>query len=54
MGDNDRFHLETVHHSEEEIKLILRRGGKIDHSVQYAVDDEKEEYEQYHGFSMSM
>lgn len=53
-GDNDRFHLETLHHSEEEIELILRRGGKIDHSVQYAVDDESEEYEQYHGFSMSM
>lgn len=53
-GDNDRFHLETLHHSEEEIELILRRGGKIDHSIQYAVDDESEEYEQYHGFSMSM
>lgn len=54
VGDNARFHLETVHHSEEEIELILRRGGKIDHSVQYAVDDEDEEYERYHGFSMSM
>ena len=35
-GDNDRFYLETIHHSEDEIELILRRGGKIDHSVQYA------------------
>ncbi len=39
VGDNDRFHLETLHHSEDEIKLILRRGGKIDRTVQYAVDD---------------
>lgn len=54
VGDNDRFHLETVHHSEEEIERILRRGGKIDRTVQYAVDDEDEEYEQYHGFSMTM
>lgn len=54
VGDNDRFHLETLRHSEEEIELILRRGGKVDHGVQYAVDDESEEYEQYHGFSMSM
>jgi len=53
-GDNDRFHLETLHHSEEEIELILRRGGKIDRSVEYAVDDETEEYEQYHEFYMSM
>jgi len=53
-GDNNRFHLETIHHSEEEIELILRRGGKIDRSVRYAVDDEDEEYEQYHGFSMGM
>ena len=53
-GDNDRFHLETLHHSENEIEMILRRGGKIDRTVEYAVDDEDEEYEQYHGFSMSM
>ncbi len=53
-GDNDRFHLETLHHSKDEIELILRRGGKIDRTVEYAVDDEDEEYEQYHGFSMSM
>ena len=52
VGDNDRFHLETLHHSEDEIELILSRGGKIDRTVQYAVEDE--EYEQYHGFSMSM
>lgn len=53
-GDNDRFHLGTVHHSEREIERILRRGGKIDRTVQYAVDDEDMEYEQNHGFSMTM
>ena len=54
VGDNDRFHMETVHHSEEEIERILRHGGKIDRTAQYAVDDEDEEYEQYHGFGMTM
>lgn len=53
-GDNDRFHLETLHHSKQEIRRILERGGKIDRTVEYAVDDEDEEYEQYHGFSMRM
>ena len=53
-GDNDRFHLETLHHSKREIRRILEHGGKIDRTVEYAVDDEEEEYEQYHGFSMTM
>ena len=53
-GDNDRFHLETLHHSKQEIRRILERGGKIDRTVEYAVDDEDEEYDQYHGFSMRM
>ena len=53
-GDNDRFHLETLHHSKREIQRILEHGGKIDRTVEYAVDDEEEEYEQYHGFSMMM
>ena len=54
-GDNDRFHLETVHHSEEEIQLMLRHGKKIERTAQYTVTDEQdEEYEQYHGFSMTM
>ena len=53
-GDNDRFHLETLHHSKQEIRRILERGGKIDRTAEYAVDDEDEEYEQYHGFSMRM
>lgn len=53
-GDNDRFHLETLHHSKREIQRILEHGSKIDRTVEYAVDDEEEEYEQYHGFSMMM
>ena len=32
-GDNDRFHLETLHHSKQEIRRILERGGKIDRTV---------------------
>ena len=44
-GDNDRFHLETLHHSKQEIRRILERGGKIDRTAEYAVDDEDEEYE---------
>ena len=43
-----------LHHSKQEIRRILERGGKIDRTVEYAVDDEEEEYEQYHGFSMRM
>ena len=46
--------VETLHHSKQEIRRILERGGKIDRTVEYAVDDEDEEYEQYHGFSMQM
>lgn len=51
-GDNDRFHLETVHHSEDEIQMLLRKGKKIERTVTYSVSDEDEEYEQYHGMSM--
>ncbi|MCB6366349.1 relaxase/mobilization nuclease domain-containing protein [Intestinibacillus massiliensis] len=54
-GDNDRFHLETIHHSEEETQRLLARGRKIDRTVQYAVSEEQdEEYAQYHEFSMNM
>ena len=52
-GDNDRFHMETIHHSEKEIEKLLAIGRKIEHGITYAVDDE-EEYEQYHGFGMGM
>ncbi|MDD4510025.1 MAG: relaxase/mobilization nuclease domain-containing protein, partial [Oscillospiraceae bacterium] len=33
VGDNDRFHLETVHHSRDEIERILAHDGKIDRTV---------------------
>ena len=52
-GDNDRFHLETVHHSEGEIERMLAMGRKIEHGVAVMVDDDQEEeYRQYHGFGM--
>ncbi|NNJ32264.1 relaxase/mobilization nuclease domain-containing protein [Lacrimispora defluvii] len=55
VSDNNRFHLETVHHSEEEIQRMLARGRKVERTAEYAVDDEQdEEFEQYHGFSMRM
>lgn len=53
-GDEKRFHEETIHHSEEEIELMLRRGLKISHTETYSVQDEEEEFEEYHGFSMTM
>ena len=39
------YHLETVHHSREELEHILARGGKLDHA-QYTVDEEEESLKQ--------
>lgn len=54
-GDETRFHMETIHHSEDEIETMLRLGKKIE-KVQYAVsdEDEEEEYQRYHGFNFGM
>ena len=52
IGDNNRFHLETIHHSDAEIEKLLAMGHKLEHA-QYMVDDD-EEYEQQHGFGMTM
>lgn len=51
-GDTHRFHLETVRHSKKEILMMLRRGKKIQRTKR--VVDDGPEYEQYHGFSMTM
>ena len=53
--DEARVHMETIHHSEDEIDMLLRRGKKIE-KVQYAVSDEdkEEEYQRYHGFNFGM
>lgn len=53
-GDEKSFHAETIHHSEEEIEKMLRLGQKISHTETINIMDEDEEYEQYHGFSMTM
>lgn len=56
-GDNDRFHMETLHHSDEEIEMLLRQGKKIESGVQIMVDDEEEkeqEYWRYHCFDYGM
>ena len=43
-GDNDRFHLETVHHSEQEIEMMLWMGKKLERVVQVVdADDEQQE-----------
>ena len=53
--DTKRFHLETVHHSDDEIEMMLSRGKKIS-KAQYTVvdeeEDEEQEYRHYHGFDM--
>ena len=46
-GDNDRFHLETIHHSEQEIKMMLRMGKKLERVVR-AVDDDDEQQKKTH------
>lgn len=53
-GDEKRFHEETIHHSEDEIARMLRRGQKISHGETYSVEDEEEEFAEYHGFGMTM
>lgn len=46
-GDNDRFHLETIHHSEQEIQKMLRMGKKLERVVQ-VVDDDDEQRKKKH------
>lgn len=93
-GDETRFHMETVYHSEDEIERMLALGQKLTRTTVAVQDDdgeeerqridaelraaaelseqaarrmldeddeeerrreiEKEEFEQYHGFGMSM
>ena len=46
---------DAVYRFGEEVLAVLRpRFDEIDRTAEYAVDDEDEEYEQYHGFSMRM
>ena len=42
-GDNDRFHLETVHHSDREIQMLLRMGKKLERIVRVVDDDEEQQ-----------
>ena len=47
--------METLHHSDDAIEMLLRRRKKIETGVQIMVDDEEEEeqeYQSYHGFGM--
>lgn len=54
LGDNDRFHLETIHHSDREIRLMLSRGQKISRTMVGIKDNEEEQFSHYHGFEMTM
>ena len=42
-GDNDRFHLETIHHSDREIEIMLRMGKKLEQVVQMVDDNEEQQ-----------
>jgi hypothetical protein len=46
-GDNDRFHLETIHHSEQEIEMMLQMGRKLERVVR-VVDDDDEQQKKKH------
>ena len=46
-GDNDRFHLETVHHSDREVQMLLRMGKKLERVVR-VVDDDDEQQQKRH------
>ncbi len=49
-----RYHQEHIHHSRKELEKMSALGMKASPGETYTVDDEDEEYEQYHGFSLTM
>lgn len=53
-GERTQYHTETIHHSREEIEKMLVQGLKIDRTVKVNIDDDDDEYDQYHGFGMHM
>jgi hypothetical protein len=48
------YHQEHIHHSEKELKKMAAQGQKISRCETVTVDDQDEEYEQYHGFNLTM
>lgn len=44
-------YMETLHHSDDEIEMLLRRKKKIETGVQIMVDDEEEEEQEYQSYT---
>lgn len=49
-----RYHQEHIHHSRKELEKMSALGVKASPGETFTVDDEDEEYEQYHGFNLTM
>jgi len=49
-----RYHQEHIHHSRKELEKMSALGMKASPGETFSVDDEDEEYEQYHGFNLMM
>lgn len=49
-----RYHQEHIHHSEKELEKMAAQGRKITPGETVTVGDQDEEYEQYHGFNLTM
>lgn len=55
LGEPEQhYHQEHIHHSEKELEKMAALGLKISPGETVTVDDEDEEYEQYHGFTLTM
>jgi len=48
------YHQEHIRHSEKELEKMAAQGHKITPGETITVDDQDKEYEQYHGFNLSM
>lgn len=48
------YHQDHIHHSEKELEKMAAQGQKISRGETVTVDDQDEEYEQYHGFNLTM
>lgn len=49
-----RYHQEHIRHSRKELEKMSALGMKASPAETFTVDDEDEEYEQYHGFNLTM
>lgn len=49
-----RYHQEHIHHSRKELEKMSALGMKASPGETFTVDDEDEEFEQYHGINLTM